>query len=250
MKTWKSRYFVLKDGMLMYFEQEEDVVPKGSMSLYGAAVVYVDPVKVGRANCIEITTPSRSLFVSAESREELQEWALAVQHASIVASGGQVDLNRLAIQHAPPPAITASASASTTSFSSAASAAAASAATAASAAPLAAGSPAPAPTAAEPAAAAAQRDSALATSKAREEKEVVAAAAAPAAHLHADKDEGAEAKAVLVTFSEAEQRANLALLASEFAANAAAFEEEKKERRRKYKEKVPWEADKVKLRKS
>jgi PH domain/WD domain, G-beta repeat len=98
-KNWKRRYFVLSKGSLSYYENEDSVVPKGTMSLYGAAVVYVEPPKIDRSNCIEITNPARSLFVSADTREELQGWALTIQREAIIASGGKVALSSMRLQH-------------------------------------------------------------------------------------------------------------------------------------------------------
>jgi len=100
-KNWKRRFFVLKDGSLAYFERDDDVVPKGELSLYGAAVVYVEPPKIDKEHCIEVSTPSRSLFIHAESKPEIQQWALCIQRAAIIASGGTVVLSSHRIKNEP-----------------------------------------------------------------------------------------------------------------------------------------------------
>lgn len=89
-QSWKRRFFVLKDGGLFYYENETDLRPKGQMSLYGAAAVFVQYPKVAKANCLEISTPERTLYIYADSADDIKEWALAIQKAAIVASGGKL----------------------------------------------------------------------------------------------------------------------------------------------------------------
>jgi len=55
--------------MLWYLK---DVVPKGEMTLYGAAVVFVEYPKIDKPNCIEISTPQRSLFLCTDTKKELR----------------------------------------------------------------------------------------------------------------------------------------------------------------------------------
>ena len=61
----------------------QDVIPKGTVPLQGAVVVYVEPPKVEKPNCIEVSTPSRSLFICAEIAEDIQ---VALDHCLLVHS--------------------------------------------------------------------------------------------------------------------------------------------------------------------
>jgi len=79
---------VLKNGSLAYYENQADLVPKGEMALYGAAVIFVGPPKVTRNYCIEISSPTRTLYVAAEDQNEAKDWAIAIQRAAIASTGG------------------------------------------------------------------------------------------------------------------------------------------------------------------
>ncbi len=73
----------------------QDLVPKGEMNLYGAAVIFVGPPKVSRYNCLEVSGPTRTLFISADTQQEAKEWAIAIQKAAIAQTGGQSVANQL-----------------------------------------------------------------------------------------------------------------------------------------------------------
>lgn len=89
-------------------------MPKGQISLYGAAVIFVGPPKVNRAHAVEVSTPSRSLFLAAQNAQEQKEWAIAIQKAAILHTGVKSKKPAAAAASASPTAsATASAASST-----------------------------------------------------------------------------------------------------------------------------------------
>eukprot|EP01006_Ploeotia_vitrea_P025291 TRINITY_DN58169_c3_g1_i1.p1 TRINITY_DN58169_c3_g1~~TRINITY_DN58169_c3_g1_i1.p1 ORF type:complete len:600 (-),score=313.85 TRINITY_DN58169_c3_g1_i1:30-1829(-) len=278
-KNWKRRFFVLKEGSLQYYESDKDLVPKGQMSLFGAAVVYVEPPKIDRANCIEISTPARSLFVSASSRESLREWALAVQQAAIVASGGKLVLPGRRLQSKEDVEKnngTAESAQSAGSATSAAEAAAAAAATyandydhdddevkqpqagegnAATTASASAKKDARnAPAAGSAAATTATTTTTPTATKQAFKQQVDAATAKVEADLDdldpfEREEKLRELRAEPVSFTAAESKTNLKVIAASFAAQAAAWPADIKERKKVRKAAEKWETDEIKLRK-
>eukprot|EP01117_Protostelium_nocturnum_P020434 TRINITY_DN918_c0_g2_i1.p1 TRINITY_DN918_c0_g2~~TRINITY_DN918_c0_g2_i1.p1 ORF type:complete len:455 (-),score=106.78 TRINITY_DN918_c0_g2_i1:124-1488(-) len=73
-KTWKKRYFVLKDGRLSYFKNPgedaiDTLVIANAMSIKAA-----DPKKKSKQNCFEIALPGRTYAFSCDSEEEKKAW--------------------------------------------------------------------------------------------------------------------------------------------------------------------------------
>ena len=46
----------------------QDLVPKGQINLYGAAVVYAEAPKIDKPNCIEVSTPSRNIYLVGDTK--------------------------------------------------------------------------------------------------------------------------------------------------------------------------------------
>lgn len=76
---WLRRYFILQGQLVVYFNSEKDSKPKGSFLLHSYAnVSYEKNAKVnGRYFNLEVDTPERTYYLSAESHEEAQEWGYA-----------------------------------------------------------------------------------------------------------------------------------------------------------------------------
>jgi len=79
-KTWKRRYFILKNYELLYFnnvgEKEEEAL--GKISLKTASRVE-KAEKRKRPNCFEIYTPSRVYAFSCEIEQDMNEWVSILQ---------------------------------------------------------------------------------------------------------------------------------------------------------------------------
>eukprot|EP00029_Vermamoeba_vermiformis_P006300 TRINITY_DN2431_c0_g1_i1.p1 TRINITY_DN2431_c0_g1~~TRINITY_DN2431_c0_g1_i1.p1 ORF type:complete len:655 (+),score=165.37 TRINITY_DN2431_c0_g1_i1:48-2012(+) len=79
-KSWKKRWFVLKDNRLAYYAKKEDQQPKGSIPLGGTDVkVSTEETAQRVKGCpspamFEIATPGRVFYIEAESTEDMEKW--------------------------------------------------------------------------------------------------------------------------------------------------------------------------------
>ena len=87
-KTWQRIFVLLKDGCLFLYSAPGDLQPLQQYPLYASACVFPQYPKVTRSNCLEVETPSHSLFLCADSPSDMKAWAVSIQKAAIVASGG------------------------------------------------------------------------------------------------------------------------------------------------------------------
>jgi len=78
-KTWKRRYFVLKNGELAYFKDKKDASkePTGVIQLSTATAVQLGERKK-HPNCFEIVNPGRVYAFSADNEEERSSWVTAL----------------------------------------------------------------------------------------------------------------------------------------------------------------------------
>jgi len=76
-KTWKKRYFVLKNAEFAYFKGkgEEQL---GCIALSTASGIRISDRK-RKPNCFEIITPNRVYAFSCESEDERHAWIEALQ---------------------------------------------------------------------------------------------------------------------------------------------------------------------------
>ncbi|CAN7938127.1 unnamed protein product [Ixodes hexagonus] len=77
LKTWKRRWFVLKNGALRYYKSQGDTMrkPRGQ-------IILDDVCRVTRsegAATFEIATGKRSFYLSAESTSTMEEWVKVLQ---------------------------------------------------------------------------------------------------------------------------------------------------------------------------
>jgi hypothetical protein len=79
-KSWKKRWFVLKDNRLAYYAKKEDPQPKGSIPLGGTEVKIstddtVQRVKGGSSPAMfEIATPGRVFYIESDTVDDMEKW--------------------------------------------------------------------------------------------------------------------------------------------------------------------------------
>jgi len=79
-KSWKKRYFVLKNGELSYFKNPGEEA-LGTVSLGGATsgIEITDSKK--KPHCFQIVTPSRTYLLSADNDDDRKAWLEALNEA-------------------------------------------------------------------------------------------------------------------------------------------------------------------------
>jgi len=76
-KTWKKRYFILKEKTLYYYKTPKDQVFTGKIDIEVNSVVKEDPGKK-KPNLISLATSNRIFFMCPEKPEEMKEWIDAI----------------------------------------------------------------------------------------------------------------------------------------------------------------------------
>ena len=74
---WKSRHFVLRDGILQWFKGDDLSITKGSLEIYSCSVRLLRPSE--REFAFQIMTSKRIYYVAASSGEELFEWISSIR---------------------------------------------------------------------------------------------------------------------------------------------------------------------------
>lgn len=71
-RAWKDRFFVLRSGVLSYFQGEDDEKPAGFMHIADATVVKT--ANTGRDHSFTIQTAKRTYFIAAQNQSQLDAW--------------------------------------------------------------------------------------------------------------------------------------------------------------------------------
>jgi RAC serine/threonine-protein kinase len=77
-KTWKKRWFVLKDGEFIYYKNQGEEHPLGKIHLATASSIRSADRKK-RPNCFEIQTPARLYAFSCETEDDQKKWIETLQ---------------------------------------------------------------------------------------------------------------------------------------------------------------------------
>jgi len=77
-KSWKTRYFVLKDRVLYYYKTTKDQVFTGKIDIEPTSVVKEEPGIKKSANIFSVATSKRIFFMYPEKPEETKAWIDAI----------------------------------------------------------------------------------------------------------------------------------------------------------------------------
>ena len=81
-KSWKKRYFVLSNGVLVYSKSDRDAKSKGVIPLENAG--HIRAVEYGKKkNVFQIQTPARTYHISAESSDAREKWVEVLNQALV-----------------------------------------------------------------------------------------------------------------------------------------------------------------------
>lgn len=80
---------MLRGETLRYFDSEDALSSRalGELQLRGAAIVIVQAPKCARMHTLELCAPALSSLLSAETSQEMREWAMVLQRNALLASG-------------------------------------------------------------------------------------------------------------------------------------------------------------------
>jgi copper chaperone CopZ len=81
-KSWKRRWFILKDNELYYFRGKADNAQAGVILLDNTSTVNNAEKKLGKKNCFEITTKDRTYYLYTDTHQDYEEWVAAITQAS------------------------------------------------------------------------------------------------------------------------------------------------------------------------
>lgn len=72
-KSWKVRWFVLRNEFLSYYKTRQSSNPVRKLNLKEATEVKIDHSK-GKQNCISVVFPWRTFYLIADSSEDCDQW--------------------------------------------------------------------------------------------------------------------------------------------------------------------------------
>ena len=79
-KSWKRRYFVLKDNFLFYYKRVKDDTPIGVIQLEAGCAEEAAPGEIDKKNCFKLKTRSRVWWLHAERQIEMDIWIECVKN--------------------------------------------------------------------------------------------------------------------------------------------------------------------------
>jgi hypothetical protein len=77
-KTWKRRYFILKDKTIYYYKTPKDIVFTGKIELESTSLVKDEQTQKKNQNMISIQTSKRVFLMFTDTPEEKKEWIDAI----------------------------------------------------------------------------------------------------------------------------------------------------------------------------
>jgi hypothetical protein len=86
LKNWRRRYFVLKQGKIFWFLNDQltpDSVPRGVIEVSKCLSIKGAEDTINRPHAFEISTMEESMFFIAESDKEKEDWINAVGRAIV-----------------------------------------------------------------------------------------------------------------------------------------------------------------------
>eukprot|EP01114_Cavostelium_apophysatum_P023666 TRINITY_DN898_c0_g1_i1.p1 TRINITY_DN898_c0_g1~~TRINITY_DN898_c0_g1_i1.p1 ORF type:complete len:439 (-),score=184.56 TRINITY_DN898_c0_g1_i1:98-1414(-) len=95
-KTWKKRYFILKNSELAYYknkgEEEIDKIPLATVTCIQASD------KRKKPNCFEVVTPNRIYAFSADTEQERKEWLDALRSSKDECAGAGAGNEKVGVE--------------------------------------------------------------------------------------------------------------------------------------------------------
>mmetsp|Transcript_14468 Transcript_14468/g.31382 ORF Transcript_14468/g.31382 Transcript_14468/m.31382 type:complete len:137 (+) Transcript_14468:200-610(+) len=96
-KTWRRRWFVLKQGKIFWFKSDnvnQESVPRGVIDVNKCLSIKGAEDTINKPFAFEISTHTESMFFIAESDKEKEDWINAVGRAIVKHSRSLLDNDR------------------------------------------------------------------------------------------------------------------------------------------------------------
>jgi len=96
-KTWRRRWFVLKQGKIFWFKSDvitPDSQPRGVIEVNKCLSIKGAEDRVNKAHAFEISTVEESMFFIADSDKEKEDWINAVGRAIVRHSKSLLDTDQ------------------------------------------------------------------------------------------------------------------------------------------------------------
>jgi len=82
LKTWRERYFILKDNTISYYTDKNDKKLKGSIELQrNHQILKMTATETDKPFAFKITCPERTMYVYAGSEEDMNDWIRVLRKA-------------------------------------------------------------------------------------------------------------------------------------------------------------------------
>ncbi|KDD75603.1 hypothetical protein H632_c597p1 [Helicosporidium sp. ATCC 50920] len=97
-KTWRRRWFVLKQGKIFWFSSDrvtQDSVPRGIIDVNRCLSIKGAEDIVNRPHAFEISTADTSMFFIADTDKEKEDWINAVGRAIVRHSRSMLDQDQI-----------------------------------------------------------------------------------------------------------------------------------------------------------
>ncbi|GAM21478.1 hypothetical protein SAMD00019534_046530 [Acytostelium subglobosum LB1] len=85
-KSWRRRWFVLRDGTLSYFKSPKDSAPAGTIPLADIEHLILDDESLARegySHIFQIVTVKKIFVIAAENEGDYEEWTEMIQNAKL-----------------------------------------------------------------------------------------------------------------------------------------------------------------------
>lgn len=93
-KTWRRRWFVLKDGKIFWFKTDivnPDTVPRGIIEVNKCLSIKGAEDAINKPHAFEISTTEANMFFIADTDKEKEDWINAVGRAIVRHSRSMMD---------------------------------------------------------------------------------------------------------------------------------------------------------------
>mmetsp|Transcript_19682 Transcript_19682/g.35142 ORF Transcript_19682/g.35142 Transcript_19682/m.35142 type:complete len:133 (-) Transcript_19682:292-690(-) len=93
-KTWRRRWFVLKQGKIFWFKSDvvtPDSVPRGVIEVRSCLSIKGAEDAINKPHAFEVSTTEANLFFIADSDKEKEDWINAVGRSIVCHSRSLID---------------------------------------------------------------------------------------------------------------------------------------------------------------